>query len=551
MGDYQARFCERLRVKFPLPTRCPRRCKTLKKNMRLKLLLLILILLSFSCEKNDEETQTTSLNEVSVQIHNPADYENVFPGEELIFKGSVSSDISLDLTNLRVNWISDKDGLIFEGNINQEGETMFTTSELSKAIHQIKLNIINEVDSIISDSIEIYNAIKLLPIEKTNNSSTLTWCSMEDSDFHSFELYRSRFKSYILQDNPIFVTNNIKDTTFVDTTAILGEKHFYKVILNRASQTPNKFESNIDSVQTGQFIKTDYPILKAIPDIERNYAYGIVNTESIYQDNETGYGLIFINLNELSVENRILQNIRFSDLDLGPSGNYLYLSSSSNTIHKVNLNTKALESTFTLSSSAHKIEVGNNGKLYYHITPPTSGSTEFRIYDLVNNTNVPFKTNIPDAYSSFSHGDFEIDDNNILYHGESNSSRSDLSKIGTNNNTFSLLDQWDSKNYQSPKIVLNNNKLYWNHYLLDLDLNVLGTFQDSYGNADTQDVSPNGNNVLGWRNIFKSSDQSIIKEIPAYYEKGIFVNDSRILIFKSENPLYQKYESTIYLYDFN
>jgi hypothetical protein len=521
--------------------------------MKLKLLFLLLIVLSFSCEKNDEETeqtQITSLDEVEVQIQNPLNFENVFPGEELNFRGIVSTNNSSVLTNLRANWISDKDGLIFEESIKTDGETSFTTSELSKNIHQIKLNIINEVDSIISDSIEIYNAIKLLPIEKTNNSSTITWCSIDDSNFQSFELYRSRFKNNLLQDNPIFVTNNIQDTTFVDTTAFLGEKHFYKVILNRTSQTPDKFESNIDSIQTGQFIKTNYPILKVIPDVARNYAYGIINTESVYDDNETGYGLIFINLNDLSVD-RILQNVRFSDLDIEPSGNYLYLSSRSNTIHKVNLNTKTLESSFTLSRSAHKIEVGNNGKLYYHITPPTSGSTEFRIYDLDNNTNVPYNTNIPAAYSSFSHGDFEIDENNILYHGGSNSSRSRLSKIGTINDIFSLNDDLDSGSYQSARIVLNNNKLYWNHYLLDLDLNILGTFQNSNGNTDIQDVSPNGNNVLGWRNLFLSSDQSIIKEIPAYYDSGVFVNDSRILIYKSDSPLYQQYESTLYIYDYN
>jgi hypothetical protein len=522
--------------------------------MKLKLLFSIFIVLLYSCEKNDEETekiQITSFDGVEVQIQNPLNFANTFPGETLNFKGIVTTnDSSVVYTNLRANWISDKDGLIFQGTVNQKGETFFSTLTLSKNIHEIKLNIVNEVDSIISDSIKIYNAIKLLKIQKTNNSSTIKWCSVKDSNFESFELYRSRFKSNIFQDSPIYVTNNIQDTTFVDTTAILGEKHFYKVILNRTSQTPDKFESNIDSIQTGKFIKTNYPILKVIPDKKGNYAYGIVNTESIYNDNKTGYGLIFIDLINLSVNKRILEYIRFSDLDLGPSGNYLYLSARGNVIYKINLSTKDVETTSLLSGRAHKIEVGNNGKLYYHITPPTSGSTEFRIYDLDNGTDVPYNTTIPDAYSSFSHGDFEIDENNIIYHGESNSSRSTLSKIGTTNDSFSLIDQWNSGNYQSAKIVLNNNKLYWNHYLLDLDLNLLGTFQNNYGNTDIQDVSPNGNNVLGRRNLFKSSDQSIIKEIPTYFESGIFVNDSRILIYKSDNPMHEQYESTIYLYDF-
>ncbi|WP_299114915.1 hypothetical protein [uncultured Winogradskyella sp.] len=521
--------------------------------MRYKLRILILFIFSLSCEENDSTASpnNTSLDGVTVEIIDPNNYENTTPNNNLTFRGVVSTETPSDLTGLRANWVSDKDGLIYEQNINETGETSFSISTLSKNIHNIKLNVINEVDSTISDSIEIYNAIKLFPIEKTNNSSTLTWCSVQDISFQSFELYRSRFKSGILQDDPIYTTTNIQDTTFLDTTAILGEKHFYKVILKRTIQTPDRFESNIDSVYTGNFFKTNYPILKVIADPNRSYAYGIVNTSSIYDDNETGYGLIFINLNELSVENRILQNTRFSDLDIGPSGNYLYLASRSSNIHKINLNTQTLESTISLSRSAHKIEVGNNGKLYYHITPPTSGSTEFRIYNLNNNTSIPYNTNIPDAYSSFRHGDFEIDENNILYHGASNSSGSELSKIGTTNDNFSLINQWNSGNYQSARIVLNNNKLYWNHYLLDLELNILGTFQNINGNTDIQDVSSNGETALGWCNLFKSSDQSIIKEVPAYYDSGIFIQDHRILLYNTDNPLYQQYESIIYLYDFN
>jgi len=34
MGDYQVRFCERLGVKFPLPTRPADRCAAYKKSQR-------------------------------------------------------------------------------------------------------------------------------------------------------------------------------------------------------------------------------------------------------------------------------------------------------------------------------------------------------------------------------------------------------------------------------------------------------------------------------------------------------------------------------------
>jgi hypothetical protein len=517
--------------------------------MKYTALIILFLMLCFSCQE-DSTIEITELEDLGVMIVDPLNYESTTPNSPINFRGIVTGGDNSNFTNLRVNWLSDIDGLLYESNLTEAGETTFYTSELSKNIHHITLNVINEVDSIISDSIEIYNALKLFPIETTDNSSTIKWCALEDSSFESFQLYRSRYKNGILQDEPIYTTTSIQDTTYVDTTAILGEKHFYKVFMNRAPDLPERIGSNFDSIVPGKFLRTNYPILKLISDPQRNYAYGIINTSSIYSDNETGYGLIFINLDEFEIESRILQDVRFSDLEIDPTGNNLYACSRSSTIHRINLNTRSLESTFSLARSAHKIEIGNNGKLYYHVTPPSSGSTEFRIYDLETNSNVPYSTGIVDAYANFRHGDFQLGDDNIIYHGGSNSSGSTLSKIGTVNETFSLIDYWNSGNYQSEGIVLNNNKLYWNHFLLDLNLNILGTFQSNGSDIDVQDVSTNGFYALGWRNIFNTGSQSIHKELPVYYDSGIFIDNDVLLIHKTENPLSQQYSAKIFQYSF-
>jgi Icc-related predicted phosphoesterase len=516
--------------------------------MKITYLIIALVITIVSCKKEED---LLSQDELTVKITEPTNHEPLGINQGLTFKGVVSGIVSssTDLTLLNAQWISGKDGLIFESNLNGLGITTFTTTELSKNIHQITLNVTKLDGSIISDNINIYNAIKLLPIEKTNNSSTLTWCSIQDSNFQSFELYRSTSESSILQNTPIYVTNNIQDSTFVDTTAILGQEYFYKVFLNRTSATPAILESNFQSIVAGEFIDTDYPILKILSDNARNYAYAIVNTRTNGYTNPTGYGLAFINLNNFEIDSRILQNVRFSDIDIDPSGNYLYACSRSSTIHKINLNTKTLESTFTVSNSAHKIEVGTNNKLYYHITPPTSGSTEFRIYDLSNYLNTPFSTTIPAAYSSFSHGDFEIDPNNNLFHGGSNSTSPRISKIGTTNNTFSLTNQLVGNSSSRVRTIFNNNKIYWNYRVYDIDLNPIGMFQGNFGNENICDVSPNGNCALGWSNLFNSNNQTILKNIPANYESGVFTNNNQLLIYQNYNPLFQQYESKIYLYN--
>lgn len=504
-------------------------------------LILIFVCIFFSCQA-DKIINVTSLEGITVKIINPTNFESISPNQELLFKGIVTSKSSSDLTNLKFNWSSDKDGLLLEGNFKNGNEISFYVPKLSKNIHKIKFNVINEIDSIASDSIEIYNIIKLFPIEKTNNSSTITWSSVQDPNFQSYELYRCTYKNCILEGSPIYVTNNIQDTTFVDTTAVLGEKHLYKVLLNRNTTAYQKIGSNIDSVYTGKFIKNNFPISKLIRDPKRNYAYGVANLD-YYTTNKNIFGLVIINLDKLEIENRILPNIRFKDIAIAPNGDYLYACSNTNVIHKINLNSKSLETTLPNSPSGNYIEIANNDYLYT--------SSPFSVYDLNNNAYISYNSTITPTQSSFNSGDFKIDTNHIIYHGESNNSSSNLSKIDTNNNTFSIIKQWESNQYGADRITLNKDKLYWGHYLFDLNLNLLGTFKNETGNIDIKDVSPDGIYALGkGYDIFKTNNQSVFKKIPTYYEDGIFTNDNQILIYRNDRPSYEQFESIIFIYDF-
>ncbi|ARN77264.1 hypothetical protein BST97_04305 [Nonlabens spongiae] len=491
----------------------------------------------------------TSLEDLSVEIVNPAETsEQNFSDNSILFRGQIIGDSDTDYSDLTARWSSQYDNVIHQSKLNSQGESSFTHDALSLNLHNIKLEIINEVDSVITDSINVFNAIRLNPIEKNNSSLNLSWETFDDEQFISYDIYRSFSDSNMMLGDPIHTILDIRQTTFNDTTAIIGEKYYYQIRMNRNSNENPFFDSNIRDVVAGKTIKTNYPILKLIKDEQRNFAYGIVNTESIWSDNRTGYGFIFIDLEEFEIEKRILTSVRFSDLDIDPSGNYLYLASRSTTIHRIDLNTKQLETTLTLNRSAHKLEVGSGGRLYYHRTPPTSGGTQFGMYDLETNSNLPYVTTM--NYDFFRHGDFEIDENDIIYHGGSNSSNSRLSKIGTSNDAFSLLNQWDSRNYQSARIVINNNKIYWNHFILDTNLNIMGTFQNENGDVNIKDVSPNGDYALGWRSVWETSNQTKVKEIPADFDLGIFSTDSQVILSKTDSPLSEEYESLIIQYDF-
>lgn len=506
-----------------------------------QILIIIFITLFFSCQ-TDKIINITSLDGITVKISSPNNFEAVSPNQQLHFKGIVNSKSSSDLNNLKVNWLSDKDGLLFEGKLENGGETSFYLNKLSNNIHKIKLNIINEIDSITSDSIEIYNVIKLYPIEKTNNSSTITWSSVKDPNFQSYELYRCNYKNCILEGAPIYVTKNIQDTTFVDTTAVLGEKNLYKVLLTRNSPDYNKIGSNIDSVYAGKFIKNNFPILRLIRDPKKNYAYGIANVDN-YTTNKNMFGLVIINLDKLEIETRILQDIRFRDFAIDSNANYLYACSKNNSIYKIDLNTRSLESILPNSPVGNFIEIANNGFLY--------ACSPFSVYNLNTNTYISYNYNITPTQSSFEYGDFKIDTNNIIYHGQSNNSSSRLSKIDTNNNTFSIIKQWESHEYGADKITLSNDKLYWGHYQFDTNLKLLGTFKNERDYIDIKDVSPNGEYALGWGyDIFKTNNRSVFKKIPTFYEDGIFTNDNQVLIYRNDHPYYEQFESIIFIYDF-
>lgn len=507
--------------------------------------LFTLIFLVFSCEK--DESVTIDLDTVSVRIISPSNQHTMGPNDSITFVGQVNIEESNNYSGLKVVWESDMDGVLHEGGIDANGTTVVSNQKLSQNIHHLRLYIYNSENETIYDEVLVYNAIWLYQIDHGNNHSKIFWSKSEDNDFDAYELYRSYNKNDIKNGFLVYTTTDIKDTTFLDTEAILGRKHFYKAFIRRKKNAPTYLGSNKDSIIPGDFIKLNYPLYKVIKDPNRNYAYGIINTESIYKSNNTGYGLVFINTEKMEVEKRILEDVRFTDLDISPSGVNLYLCSRSNVVHRINLNSQDLESTHNIDLSAHKIEVGTD-RLYTHITPPTSGSTEFRIHDLTSNSSIEYSTTIPDAYSSFSHGDFEMGENGILFHGGSNSSNSELSKISTENDIFSLSNQWSSGNYQQPLIILNHNKLYWNHYLLDTELNILGEFLDNGEDINIQAVSPNGYLALGWSRIFETQNRTITKKIPVYYNIATFLKNNYLLLINNENPNSNENNSTLFFY---
>ncbi len=428
----------------------------IRSNKIIAPVFVVLLLFFSSCTEDDVVTPVTG---AYVNILTPFENESFIPDSDINFRAEIVTDNDIKYENLIATWTSDKDGVIYENKLSDDGFSAFTTNNLSYDIHKITVSVKNEADSILTDAIELYNVIKLNPIEKDESKLNISWTVAGEVDFESFTLYRSLFNEGILNQEPVFTTEDITQTNYVDSEALLGKRHYYRLVLNTVSS--QTIASNIETSTAGNFFRTNYPLGKIVYDEQRQKAYALVTSDSQFDSNDTGWGLLFIDLNNFSVEKRILDFFRFTDLDIGPDGNYLYLANRGNNVRKIDLNTQTFEQSYNLQRPAHRIEVGQTNRLFYHITPPSSGSTEFRVYDLSTLTDIPYQDTMTDAFRRFSHGDFEIDEFNTIFHGGSNSSDSKISKITSANDIFSLDDQWGSNDYMKDRIILNNENYHY------------------------------------------------------------------------------------------
>ena len=521
--------------------------------MRKLILSLFFLCLVISCNEDDIITNNTpsyNFESLSVKIISPENLTIIKPEDSRIITAEIQGDSIANKSNFKIEWKSSVDGVLSSKTLDSLKQN-FNTKNLSRNIHNISFSITNEMDSIVSDSITIFNVIKLDSIKKTNNSNILKWSSTNLASFKSFELRRSTSPNNLTNGTLIYESNNKNDTTFIDITSTLGREYYYQVRINLDHPKFKNIGSNIETIVTGVFLEINQPIIKLLFDEEKNYCYAISNLRSVFDDNKNGYGLFFIDLKTFKIDKRILNNTRFSDLEFDSGKRNLYLSSRSNTIHKVNLENKTLTKTIDLFRSAHKIEISKNDKrLYYHLTPPTSGSTQFMIYDLENEKDIPYKSLDPASFNNYSHGDFELDDNNFIIHGENNTSGPNITKISTVNDSFKIEKQIKIDD-GSLNLKLINNKILFGKGIYGSNLNRLGRFIDNNQNYSALDATKNTDLVItNGSRIFSTKDYTVFKNLPAFYNTAVFLNENTVLLIENTDVSYQNYTSKIYIYTF-
>ncbi len=518
--------------------------------MKKLLSLIFLSVIIFSCgsDENDLETDLINIENISrfsVSISSPEkerDYTYHNEGNSGIFENpslqtSFKSNVKIEYidntdpvptSKIKIKWSSNIDGVIFEGNINNEFESNFEKS-LSKGNHKIyfEASIDNNPNFIAKDSVILSNVISL-QLEPTDRAVKLNWSKYLGDDFQSYLIYREDYE-------PIVEISDINNTQYEDTDITLADTKKFQVIVKTLNDDNIISGSNIEETEAGKYLKIPHFITKTIYDQTRNKIYSIVG-ENSSSNNATEYGLIILDNNSEKVEinSHILKEHRFSDLDMSSDGKYLFLCQKGvDKITRLDLN--SLESTrFDVAYGGwgvHKIEVGNDYRLYCPRRPPTSGSSPMYILDGLTGEQVGL-------YNWMIHGDVEFNIyNNKLYHSTSVREKSVI-KFSVNNDnvirekTFSP-DIWWPKSF----ILLSENgeHIFWEKFQLDKDLNIMREFENPIVACNS-----NSSYLSDGLKLMSFDDLNTIFKYPNFpnYEISgeIFTIDNALLFIKSSQP---------------
>ena len=457
------------------------------------------------------------------------------PNEDLLIEGRVNitydnNDSSIPLDEIDLKWYSEIDGVMAEGQPDSDYRSS-VQKPLSRNIHKVffEASIEGEEILIAKDSIVISNVIAL-ELEPTDKSIKLSWTRYELDDFTSYLIYRESY-------DPIKEIFDQDELEFEDKGMVLAESSEYQVVVKTESESLIPAGSNIAEDKAGNFIEIPYYITKAIYDQTRNKVYALVGS-LFSQSNITGGLIILDNSGDaVSIESHMYQELRFADLDMSADGQYLFLCRRGvDLITRVDLNSLvSVDFEFVNRGvGIHKIEVGNNYRVYGHENPTYGGPLHF--FDGL--TGEYLGTNTVNNLGLW-YGDIEFNiHNNKLYHGTSQREKS-VYRFGVENDMLNREIDFSPimNNFPRPFILLSDNgqHIFWENYELDTDLNVVREFEyDIVACSSNNEFVSNGLSILKYDNLDPVLDYPIF---PSHDFSGeLFTNYGEVLIYKSSQP---------------
>lgn len=291
------------------------------------------------------------------------------PGENITIEGNAINPIAPDET-LLITWDSDKDGILYEGQVNDEGKTVLQTNQLSPNVHIITLKATNSLGVSSTKQIEINTlspSIPELSLENENDFDTkLSWNNL-GTDVSNIDIYRS-----IYPDSFGTVITSIEDVDSNNYTDILtpyGDTiSYYIVVTNQAGYSR---KSNI--------VTTNGP-----------KSFNINAENAVFHPTEP-YVYIKSNNNIITILNYETQEILLEKDLGGVIGNFtigdngygleLYMPNSDGWVYIYDPLTLEEKASINVGASAVSVETNNNGFIIVSSDDSDYTYEENRIFD--------------------------------------------------------------------------------------------------------------------------------------------------------------------------
>jgi len=529
--------------------------ESIKRKMNKKIIIGMLCTISLlfsSCSKDDDlrmisddmvyyiwlSVETPELTASRYDRDKPGVFLNYEDAEKTKFMAGIKAELvegEIYPKELMVEWTSSIDGPLYKGTPNKELQSVFE-KKLSKGLHEITCEVWFRTNPEINRRITYHlsNVIGL-QTEVTDRSVKLHWTKYTEPDFKSYLLYRG---------NNVIEIKDQETNFYEDFEMRLIDSLNYQVLVERNTESDILYASNFQKEQVGRYLKTDHFISKVIGDPSRDYVYALVSPEKYSY--ASAYGLLIFDTsgNEIKEYKHLLAHYRFSDLDFSPDGNYLFLCCRDKVV-QLDLSTHEVVKEITLNESAHRIEIGDNNRLYYHLTPPTSGSTPLAIMNY--ETGQEYSVNQP-ANNNFRHGDIEYNSKTqTLYHIQSNISYGYMIKYDVSTDVTVPIEPKKACSWPKDLLIMSpdEERLFYGWGEFDLDLKSIETFDGTVLSCswDSQMIATR-------KAVFKLDDYSVVQkcpDMPYGDEKGLcFANqDKAIVLFTARQPLYKQYETYI------
>ena len=304
----------------------------------------------------------------NIEIEQPIEQSVHNLGENIEFRAFVyDSDDSPPMID--TEWSSNLDGIFYTGSPDNHGIVSFSANTLSEGHHiiTVKATDSNTLENSTQLRIKIKrppSPVTLLNIVSYQKGLNLIWSRSEETEFSSYQIYRSRKPESDFEI--VSIINDVNQNSYTDEGLTFGIRYYYKIgVLNHLGD--ETISDSKSEIYEGENIDIATEIERMMMDPIRPYIYAL---------DKTNNSLLFINKETKSLKKTISVGVAPMDMDINLDNDKMYIvSHDSPYVTVVDLDSQEKERDILVDINAgaggagnpHRVACMANNKLVFTI----------------------------------------------------------------------------------------------------------------------------------------------------------------------------------------